>query len=262
MRAPPRAGLRGGGERRSRRPEWPVAASLLVAFSACTSAPPEAPRPDRVAAVAAYARGRVAWTQGKQAFALECYAQAVAFDPGSELLHSQFGHALLIAGDLARARGELDLARLLDPDACAGAVDLAELQLRERRSDEAMATLLAVVSRQPGDERALQLLHPLLLYLGRAADGLSVFSRALERRPELAFVHEAQADFLALLGRDDEALAGYRRALSLDPHRTAAERKAVRLLERESERLLRKIPAPADPRLGLPAAKETAVGSG
>jgi tetratricopeptide (TPR) repeat protein len=125
-----------------------------------------------------------------------------------------------------------------------------------------METLIAVVAHEPGDERALQLLHPLLLYLGRTADGLAIFSRALERRPELAFVHEAQADFLALTGRNDEALAGYRRALSLDPRRSAAERKAVHLLERESERLLRPTPAPADPRVGVPAAKEAAVGSG
>jgi tetratricopeptide (TPR) repeat protein len=235
---------------------------LALATAACVASPPAAPCPDRVAAVAAYARGRVAWTQGDDELALEWFERAVALDPGSQLLHAQLGHMLMLAGDVTRARAELDLARLLDPDACAGAVDLAELQLRDRHAEDATATLLAVVDHEPGDERALLMLHPLLLYLGRASDGLAIFSRATERRPELAFVHEARADFLALLGRSDEALAGYRRALSIDPRRTAAERKAVHLLERESERLLRKLSAPADPRVGLPAAKEAAVGSG
>jgi tetratricopeptide (TPR) repeat protein len=262
MLARSRVGSREGGERPSRRCAWLAASSLLLASAACASAPPEPPRPDHVAAVAAYARGRVAWTLGRQARALDCFAVAAALDPDSAQVHAQFGRSLLIAGDLARARVELQLARSLDPQRCAGAVDLAELDLRERRSVEATTTLIEVVARQPGDERALQLLHPLLLYLGRTADGLAIFSQASQRRPDLAFVHEARADFLALLGREDEALAGYRRALAIDPRRTAAERKAVHLLERESERLLRQLPAPADPRLGLPAAPAAPLGSG
>lgn len=261
MRAPPRVGSREGGERRPRRPTRLAALSLLLA-AGCASSPPDAPAPDRIAAVAAYARARVAWTLGRQALALDCYELAAALDPDSERAHAQFGHALMIAGDLTRARGELERARRLDPNACAGAVDLAELALRERNSQEATATLIEVVAHEPGDERALQLLHPLLLYLGRTADGLAVFSRAVELRPELAFVHEAHADFLALIGREDEALAGYRRALAIDPRRVAAERKAVHLLERESERLLRQLAPSVAPRVDLPAAKGAARGTG
>jgi tetratricopeptide (TPR) repeat protein len=239
-----------------------AASSLLLATVACAATPPAAPTADPIAAAGAYARGRVAWTEGRQALALEYYAQAAALDPESEQVREQFGHALLIAGDLVRAREQLELARRLDPDACAGAVDLAELALRERDSAAATATLITVVDHRPGDERALQLLHPLLLYLGRTAEGLAVFTRASRCRPDLAFVHEARADFLALLGRSDEALDGYRRALAIDPRRSAAERKAMHLLERESERLLRQLPQPADPRVGLPAAAGAPLGSG
>ena len=239
-----------------------AASSLLLATAACAASPSAAFAPDPIAAAGAYARGRVAWTEGRQSLALAFYAQAAALDPESEQVHEQFGHALLIAGDLVRAREQLELARRLDPDACAGAVDLAELALRERDSATATSTLITVVDHRPGDERALQLLHPLLLYLGRTAEGLAVFTRASQSRPDLAFVHEARADFLALLGRSDEALAGYRRALAIDPRRSAAERKAMHLLERESERLLRQLPAPADPRVGLPAAARAPLGSG
>ncbi len=261
MRAPPRV-FRGGGEG-SRARRSLVCAGLVVACAcACTTAPVALPAPDRIGAAAAFARARVAWTDGSQAQAVAWYARAVSLDPESPALRAELGHALLVTGDLARARDELALARRLDVAGRAGAVDLAELSLRERDAESATATLLQVVGDEPGDLRALRLLHPLLLYLGRAEEGVDVYTRAAERRPELAFVHEARADFLAELGREDEALAGYRRALALDPRRAVAERKAVRLLERESERLLKKLAIPADPGVGLPAANGAAVGSG
>jgi Flp pilus assembly protein TadD len=235
----------------------------VAAWASACAAPPSADSaPDRVGAAAAYARAKVAWTEGARELAVGWYVRAVGLDPESAELRAELGHALMITGDFARARDELAHARRLDVAGCAGAVDLAQLDLREQRAQSAAETLLEVVREEPGEARALQLLHPLLLYLGRADDGLEVYTRAVERRPDLAFVHEARADFLAEVGRNEEAIAGYRRALALDPRRYAAERKAVRLLEQESERLLRKLAIPADPRVGLPAAKGAAVGSG
>jgi len=222
MRAPSRV-PRGGGEAARARRSIALAVVVAAWASACAAPPSADPAPDRVGAAAAYARAKVAWTEGARELAVGWYVRAVGLDPDSAELRAELGHALMITGDFARARDELAHARRLDVAGCAGAVDLAQLDLREQRAQSAAETLLEVVREEPG---------------------------------------EARADFLAEVGRNEEAIAGYRRALALDPRRYAAERKAVRLLEQESERLLRKLAIPADPRVGLPAAKGAAVGSG
>src|SRR5262249_32167551 len=123
MRAPPRV-LRGGGGERLRR-SAPLAGLAVALASACAAPPAAAPAPDRVGAAAAFARARVAWTDGARELALAWYACAAELDPGSAVLRAELGHALLVTGDFARARDELAQARRLDATGCAGAVDLA-----------------------------------------------------------------------------------------------------------------------------------------
>jgi tetratricopeptide (TPR) repeat protein len=153
---------------------------------------------------------------------------------------------------------------LLDDAQVDALVLLARLDVRAQHPERAIARLLSLAERLPAEPAALELLHPLLLWAGDATRGLEIFTRAEERLPESGQAQEALGDFLASLGREQEALDRYRRALALDPARHGAELKAVRILGTQIDELLRRLPpaAPApDPRVGVPAAPDAAHGA-
>ena len=52
---------------------------------------------------------------------------------------------------------------------------------------------------------------------GEAAKGLADIDRALSLDPESAYVHNVKANILAALGRRNEAIAAYKKALALAP---------------------------------------------
>ena len=52
---------------------------------------------------------------------------------------------------------------------------------------------------------------------GEAAKGLADIDRALSLDPESAYVHNVKANILAALGRRNEAIAAYKKALAIAP---------------------------------------------
>lgn len=246
---------RGGGEcaRAARRR---LHAVLGLVLCACAAPPPEDPLP-----VSLYLQARVARAAGELHRCARLLEEAARTAPDAAPIAAALGEARLALGEDRAARIALERAVALAPDDVPSHVLLARLDVRERRPGDALARLLALDERVPAREEVLEFAHPLLLWSGATELGLEVFTRALELAPDLALVHEARADFLACAGRREEALAGYRRALALEPGRRAAELKAVRLLERQSEALLRRLAPSPDPRVGLPAAEEPAAES-
>ena len=56
-----------------------------------------------------------------------------------------------------------------------------------------------------------------LISLGRAQDALESYDRAIARDPRLSTAHDGRGTALAMLGRPQEALESHDRALALDP---------------------------------------------
>ena len=65
--------------------------------------------------------------------------------------------------------------------------------------------------------RIHKLLGMALAHLGRNEEALASFDRALALGPATAGLHGSRADALVALGRLDEAVQSYDRALALDP---------------------------------------------
>ena len=152
-------------------------------------------------------------------------------------------------------RKAIDLARAsVAVDGIEGRLMLADALRRAGRPEQSIIEYRAVLERHPGNSGALRGLG--YLFLGRddfdAARGW--FDRARESSPGDAANHEALADYFTKRGRDEEAIASLREALSLDSSRTAVRMEMARLYEshgrkeeaiRELESFLRLAPCHA-----------------
>lgn len=233
-----------------------VAAGCSSARSSDDSAAPAAAAPDPARALSLYTQGRIAWELGDPSRALELWDAAAALQPGTAPIEVARAQARFAMGDDAGAALAVDAALAAAPLEPAANVLRARLDVRLHDLGGALRRLLELEASGCVAPELFQLLHPLLLYGGDAARGLALFERARERLPAHAFVHEACADFLACLRREEEALASYRRALALDPTRLSAEIKAARLLEEQGDRILRRLAAPVGAGVGLPATQD------
>ena len=64
---------------------------------------------------------------------------------------------------------------------------------------------------------------------GKAAKGLPDVQRALELDPELAAAYDTRGHILEALGRKEEAISDFRKALALDPGETGSSEGLQRL---------------------------------
>ncbi|MGD0464615.1 MAG: tetratricopeptide repeat protein [Tepidisphaeraceae bacterium] len=85
------------------------------------------------------------------------------------------------------------------------------------RLDQAEQMYRLILSADPNEPNALDMLGAVLSQRGRHAEGLDLIDRALAIRPEAADYHANRGLVLASLGRTDEAVAAYRKSLSLRP---------------------------------------------
>ncbi|MBL8842552.1 MAG: hypothetical protein JNL90_13615 [Planctomycetes bacterium] len=216
---------------------------------------------DDSAALSLFLRGRIAQGLGQRAQARALLTEAASLAPRMVPVQLAVAQLLLSEGDEPGALQALDAALAVAPDDVAANLLRARFELRHHELDHALARLLRLEAAGHADVALYELLHPLLLYAGEPARGLVLFERARDRFPQEAVLHEACADFLHCTGHEEAALAGYRRALALDPTRRSAELKAARLLEEQGDRILRRLARPVGAGLGLPAAQE-AVGGG
>ena len=235
---------------------------MLATLAGCAAPREGAPPPSTLSL---YLQGRVARESGDLGRARTLFLAAEAAAPADRESAAWFAAAIgeLEAATVAfgPARVAFERALAADPDSRAATLGLVRLELHDQRPDRALTRLLDRIRRHPDERESLELLHPLLLYSGAIERGLELFTLAAERSPENAHYEEAHGDFLACSDREEEALASYRRALALDPRRVGVEIKAARLLEKQADRVLRRVAPTADPRFGKPAAPDAAARS-
>ncbi len=123
--------------------------------------------------------------------AIAAYRRSLALDPSSPLAHNNLANALRAAGQREEAERGYRRALALAPSFFAAAANLAQLL---DDGDRLLADRIAA------HERALAIAE---------ANGL--------RGRDVANVHNARANLLARAARNEEAIAGYREAIALDP---------------------------------------------
>lgn len=93
---------------------------------------------------------------------------------------------------------------------------------RAGRLAEAAASYGKVVQADPSHADALHLLGSIKAQSGDPAEGVRLIGAALALRPDVALMWSNHANALSMLGRGDEAVAGYKRAIELAPDNVAA----------------------------------------
>ncbi len=124
--------------------------------------------------------------------AIAAYRRALALDERMAPAHNNLGNALRDRGSLPEAAAAYQRALALDPGFFAAAANLA--QVLAKRPEQPRAEVLAA--------------HDRALALAEAGN---------LRTPDVANLHNARGNLLQADGRTDDAIAGYRQAVALDP---------------------------------------------
>ena len=165
---------------------------LLVPDSEAKVRPPT----EDLEAYGLYLKGRHFWnrrTEGDLRLGMRYFEQALERDPGFALAHAGLADAWALLGFYSAERPDVAF-----PNA-------------KRAAHEALA-------RQPGLVEA----YPALAYAAMYYDwdwpsAERTFRRAIELHPGYANAHQWYANFLSIMGRAEESIAEFERALALDP---------------------------------------------
>lgn len=182
------------------------------------------------------------------------WADAVSKSPGSWLAQLNHGVQLKRGGDLERAAACFERAIRLQPPgreaSVAGYANLSSIRVRQDRHTEALAAAERCLELNAGFPLALFNKARALRRLGRPAEAEPVLLQLLgqdfdpdrgrvswdvRRRFDNAAVYAVLAGVRADLGRTEEALADYRRALEGDPGNAAIHAERIRVLTRQGE---------------------------
>ena len=145
---------------------------------------------------------------------------ASAPDPKDEiglLKLIQRAQALEDDGQLAEAEkvyGEIEGAV---PDSPESYVDLAVIQARQHKVDEALATMRQGLARMPDSETLLVRLGLTYALVGKPRDALETMDKVLAMDPQSIDALTVSASTLDAAGRKDEARVRYERALAVEP---------------------------------------------
>lgn len=155
--------------------------------------------------------------RGETDKALEAHAQLERKQPDNPLVHNLRGGLMLAKRDVPAARAAFEKALSLRPDYLSAAINLARIDLAERRPDDALARIKAVIDLNPKNVEALLTLAELQRTTGAApADVLSSLERAEAATPgavapNLAIVqhHLRQREFPRALQVAQKVAAAY-----------------------------------------------------
>jgi arylsulfatase A-like enzyme len=141
-------------------------------------------------------------------------------------------YLLTFRGNLLENEGKLAQAaecyrRVLDanPDVPSNYVNLALLDMKMDRTDEAVRLLEQAMSKFPDSEVVLSRLMGLYLRAGRWQDALSVGRALLRNDPSYLDALFLSGSAYARLGKWEDALACYRKALAIEPENPALRRR-------------------------------------
>ncbi|MBL6938940.1 MAG: tetratricopeptide repeat protein [Alphaproteobacteria bacterium] len=179
--------------------------------------------------------GTLLTATGRAAEAIPLLRPLVRAQPNNADALVALGQAQQVAGETDFAERHLRAAWKLRPDDAAIALNLGSLCNEAGRPEDGEAVLRTALARPASPQMRAALEHNLGVALklqGRWEEALAAFDDALKLAPDLPFADANRAGVLAHLKREDEAVAGYRRALAKNPLHMAAHQELNALLYR------------------------------
>jgi tetratricopeptide (TPR) repeat protein len=180
--------------------------------------------------------GNLFYSLGRIDEALAAQREAIRLKPNYVEAYLNLGLALLMAGDFTGAEESFRAALRIQPNFTFAKQSLATALTEQNRPKEAEALLrqtLALGSRDPRQIAALE--HNLGVAVkmqDRFDEALRLFDAAQTKVPDLIMVDYNRGNTLQHLGRLEEAVACYRRAIGRNPLHMAAHRDLNALLYR------------------------------
>jgi len=142
--------------------------------------------------------------------------------------HSRLGSILVKADRIEEAKEQFDEALRINPIELNSLIELADIDLKNGRKDEALALLERArkIDPSPRAEAEIALIN------GDTAKAIEKFRSMVSKEPHIVDHHVDLAAALALAGKDEESLAENRLALQLDPAHYEAHMNVGALLSR------------------------------
>ena len=127
-------------------------------------------------------------------------------------------HHALITGSTTRTEELTRDVVVMHPEDVWARLTLGTLLYTTHRNDEAITEFEQILSIQPGCPPALNLLGYANMALGRNEAAETAFKRYVEAIPDEPNPYDSYAEFLMKLGRFDESIRSYEKALAIDKH--------------------------------------------
>ncbi|MCL4767282.1 MAG: tetratricopeptide repeat protein [Hyphomicrobiaceae bacterium] len=154
--------------------------------------------------------------------AIEDLSRAIAFEPDNAEMHVERGHAYRFADNAAAAIRDFTRALEIDPRSSRALASRGLALGRVEAYEEAEADLAKAIEIDPRSVEAFAYRAWLYKQTGQPELGLREVEKALRIRADDADVQWAKGEVELALGRTDDAIASFRKALSLKPaHRDA-----------------------------------------
>lgn len=173
--------------------------------------------------------------QGSGDAALATYRQALALNPGLELLHLNLADAYRSLHRLPEAREEYEAALRLDPRCAAAWLQLASLAVGEWHAEAARALLHRAADAGADSAVVFTRLAELEIAAGMSEAAGNDLERATRIAPGWAPAWLRWGELAERQGKQEEALARYLRAEAADPRNADACLHLGRLLLRRGE---------------------------
>ncbi len=150
--------------------------------------------------------------------AIACYRRATELDPNLAPAHTKLGAALRAEGRTAEAIASFRKAALLDPKSAEAHYTLGNALRDNGQIDEAVASFRSAIECDPKHAQSHVNLGALLCDFKRDyAGAIASFRTGIALEPKLVVAHVNLGHALKADGHIDDAIAGYRKAIELDP---------------------------------------------
>lgn len=168
--------------------------------------------------------GIACFSLGQFPEAVRCFEQAIALDRRNPGAHANLGNCLLHGGDIAGALRCYRHAIAADAGYLQAYLSLADVLVKRRDHKQAVKVYskgLRHASDRPGGQSATVLLHHRLglslRELGRTDDAIAQYRRAIEIQPDFALAHNSLGGARLARNELEEASSCFREALRLEP---------------------------------------------
>jgi tetratricopeptide (TPR) repeat protein len=142
---------------------------------------------------------------------------AIEASAGNWVAHVYFGYYLASGGRDQEAELEFKKALSIKPDCGSALNNIAAVQIRAGKWDEALSNLREAVRLSPDNPAPAYNLGATLIRWGKLDEAGDNLRKALSIDPDHVASHLGLAEILMVRGRSEEALTHYRQALRLKP---------------------------------------------